>query len=211
VTCDIIRESLASYAIGTLSSTEAASVEQHLAGCGACRADVEEFAALRPLLARITADDVLGETAPVPDLASRAIAKRRGQRRRRVAMWAVAASIVAGAGTAVAVATTRPPAPTIVAATDATSHVSVNVSFSASAAGTNVSLSLHGVPSGSHCQLIAVGKDGRREATKAWTVDYTGDAKWHGTTTVPAASLAGFEIATTDGKHLVWVDAAKKS
>ena len=75
--CDHIRESLASYAIGTLSSTEAASVEQHLAGCDACRADVEEFAALRPLLARITADDVLGETAPVPDLATRAIAKRR--------------------------------------------------------------------------------------------------------------------------------------
>jgi hypothetical protein len=99
----------------------------------------------------------------------------------------------------------------VVEAVDATSHVHATVSYVPAGSGTNLWLSLDGVAAGEHCELIAVGASGRREVAATWEASYEGEAKVPGMTAIAASALTGFEVATTDGRHLVWVDAATHS
>jgi hypothetical protein len=214
MTCSAFQDDLAAYALGTLGGDDRTQVDAHLLSCADCQAQLEDFAILVPLLERTTADDVISASGPVPDLLPRTLAVLRARRRRRIWLSAAAAVVLVTGAVGTTVAVTRPDTPPsriVVQAQDATTHVSAKVSYLPSAGGTNLWLVLSGVASGEHCQLVAVGDGGKREVAATWQATYHGEAKVQGMTAFTVTSLRGFEITTTAGRHLVWVDTPKAS
>jgi len=73
--------------------------------------------------------------------------------------------------------------------------------------GTDVMVALDGVPTGTQCELVAVSRDGREEATGPWTVTYTGTFHWTGWVAMADEEIASWEVRSTDGQTLVSVPA----
>jgi hypothetical protein len=90
-----------------------------------------------------------------------------------------------------------------VSATSPVSDVSAKVVVTPTDSGTELALTLEGVAAGEHCQLVAVGRDGRREVASTWIANYEGEAVVTGNTSVTRADLRRLDITTTDGENLV--------
>lgn len=98
------------YVLGALPPEERHAFEEHLGGCGACQAEVREFAGLPGLLSRLPAGELPaaleGEPEPpspvsvLPSLL-RAAGVQRTSRRRRTLIAGIAAALVVAAGSAV--------------------------------------------------------------------------------------------------------------
>jgi anti-sigma-K factor RskA len=97
---DEMLDSVAAYALGTLTANEAQTVAEHLRTCEECR---EEYRLLRPAVtavacaAEASADKRSGGVAPSPLLKARVMKQVRGEaaRRPRPRGWAVAALLAA--------------------------------------------------------------------------------------------------------------------
>jgi len=93
VTCDVVRECAADFALGAVTGRERADLLAHLDRCQSCQALVGEYAGVADsLLDLVPEADPPGELAP-PVLAALRPAPRRGWRHRVVAL--AAAAIVA--------------------------------------------------------------------------------------------------------------------
>ncbi|MFF1375755.1 anti-sigma factor family protein [Streptomyces sp. NPDC058308] len=100
---DELHETVGAYALGILDQADATRFEEHLAGCGACRHQLEEFSGMEPMLAALAAGppgvpapaEPLG-TRPGPRLAERLADEVAGhrERRRRRGLYLVAAAAV---------------------------------------------------------------------------------------------------------------------
>ncbi|MEU6992394.1 zf-HC2 domain-containing protein [Streptomyces sp. NPDC046465] len=100
---DELHESAGAYALGILDQADATRFEEHLAGCGGCRQQLEEFSGMEPMLAALAAGspgvpapaEQLG-TRPSPRLAERLADEVAGHRehRRRRGLYLVAAAAV---------------------------------------------------------------------------------------------------------------------
>lgn len=197
---------LATYALGGLSDTEAAEVDEHVSDCATCQ---EELTDLRQVA------DRLGEIPPEfflegpPDggdlLVQRAVSRVRAERRgavtrRRVltaAVAAVAAVLLIGAGavagrqsapapTASAATSTPVPGTRTASATDASTGAGLSVDVVPAAGWVRVSARVTGVPSGQRCRLVVVGAAGQRETAGSWLV--SAQAERNG------SSLSGFAL-----------------
>lgn len=72
--------------------------------------------------------------------------------------------------------------------------------------GTEVELHLSGVPKGSHCRMLVIARDGRRDALGSWYVPYDeGYGEYRGSTMFPRGQLFSFEIVGLDGKPLLTI------
>ncbi|TDD80523.1 hypothetical protein E1293_20640 [Actinomadura darangshiensis] len=70
--------------------------------------------------------------------------------------------------------------------------------------GTEVELHLAGVPKGSHCRLLVIARDGRRDALGSWYVPYDeGYGEYRGSTMFPRGQLFSFEVVGLDGQPLL--------
>lgn len=109
MSCQRFRPELGGYVLGGLEPSEHEALEEHLAACGRCRAELEELADLPELLAEAW---TAPQRAPA-DLRHRVLAQvgRRTWRRRRVpALLAAAIGLLAAvAGGAVVAVVDRPP------------------------------------------------------------------------------------------------------
>lgn len=80
-----VRDDLGAYALGALEPDERATVERHIAGCAACRADVEDY---REALWKVA------EAGPLPtepaDLRERIVARHRSAGRSAWRSWPAA-------------------------------------------------------------------------------------------------------------------------
>ncbi|MFD4631829.1 anti-sigma factor family protein [Streptomyces sp. NPDC058284] len=109
---DALHETVGAYALGILDDAEATRFEGHLAGCGICRRQLEEFSGMEPMLAALAAGspgvpasaEPLG-TRPGPRLAERladeVAAKRERGRRRGLYLVAAAVALIVGGPLAV--------------------------------------------------------------------------------------------------------------
>ncbi|WP_165950373.1 zf-HC2 domain-containing protein [Actinomadura sp. GC306] len=72
--------------------------------------------------------------------------------------------------------------------------------------GTEVELHLSGVPKGSHCRMLVIARDGRRDALGSWYVPYDeGYGEYRGSTMFPRGQLFSFEIVGLDGQPLLTI------
>jgi hypothetical protein len=208
--CPQAEESLGALVLGALDPAARDEVEEHVRGCASCSAILGELAPLPGLLHRI--DLPSAEEAPSQDVLERAIAQARAQepaqlpRRRWKAGAAASAAAVAAGVLVVGVLVSSHPQSVTVSATSAATDVSAKVVVTPTDTGTELALTLQGVPAGEHCQLVAVGRDGSREVASTWIANYEGDAVVVGNTSETRAVLRRLEITTTDGQTLVTID-----
>jgi hypothetical protein len=221
---------LGAYSLGILDPAEQQAVDEHLAGCASCRAELAELTATMELLAAVPGDMVSADTLPTDDLVLqrtlRAMRKERTAGRMQ-RLTAVAASVVAlvavsaglgmavGRGTAPerkppgAFATTPPAGLVRKAASNATTGASVDASVTPAAGWVRLEVKVAGVAQGERCKLIAVSDSGAREVAGSWVVSEKGAVEGTavaGAAAVPLDDLAALEIVTFDGKPLVTVE-----
>ncbi|TMQ98321.1 hypothetical protein ETD83_19385 [Actinomadura soli] len=95
-----------------------------------------------------------------------------------------------------------------IAATNPKTNIKGYVLLTKKKWGTEVELHLAGVPKGSHCRLLVIARDGRRDALGSWYVPYDkGYGEYTGSTMFPRGQLFSFEIVGLDGKPLLTIPA----
>jgi hypothetical protein len=166
---------LGAHALGQLGDDERAGLEAHLEGCPDCRAEAESLAAVARLMpladpARIT------EPAPRPPaelrerietvIGAERAGKRRTRRRRHFgfAFGGVAAAAAAAVLAIVAFsgggASESPQ--TRIAFHDVPTGIEIDATLQPHAFGTEISMYVSGVRSGTLCRVFLRGTDGRR-------------------------------------------------
>ncbi|MFA1537752.1 anti-sigma factor family protein [Actinomadura monticuli] len=234
--CTDVRTSLGVYVLGALDPGERSRLEGHLERCPACRDELAGLAGLPAMLGRVEAEQLERMTGPPPELLdgllARAAERRRGwlgrlAGRRGPGGWAPLAAaaclllVVGGlfGGFVLPIgpdgATAKPPpsataSPTATAerisAANPASDIKGYVVLRKKEWGTEVELHLAGVPKGSHCRLLVIARDGRRDALGSWYVPYDeGYGEYRGSTMFPRGQLFSFEIVGLDGRPLLTI------
>ncbi|RKS71102.1 putative zinc finger protein [Actinomadura pelletieri DSM 43383] len=228
--CADVRTSLGAYVLGSLDPAERARVESHLPGCPACRDELAGLAGLPAMLGRVDEAQLAQMAGPPPELLDGLLTRAAGRRtgrltslRRRTGWAPLAAAacllLIIGAlfgglvfpsGTE---ETAAPPPPSTsvpgaerIAATNPETKIKGYVLLKQKKWGTEVELHLAGVPKGSHCRLLVVARDGRRDALGSWYVPYDkGYGAYTGSTMFPRGQLFSLEIVGLDGTPLLTI------
>ncbi|RXS88757.1 hypothetical protein EST92_00305 [Streptomyces sp. TM32] len=232
------------YALGVLDAADADRFEAHLVGCDRCAAELEQLMRLTPLMAEFKQSAPTPQTitavpgpAMLDGLLDVVTTTRRGRARRRLFLVAAAVVLIVGGplatfalkGTEAPQSPSAPPLANAVRAqyaagekvssVDPDTKVSAGVSMAAKPWGTQVVLELANVKGPLACDLVAVGKDGKRQTVTTWAVPKGGygipgsTAKWNreplyaaGGAALNRGDIDHFEINTLDGKRLAKVD-----
>jgi anti-sigma factor RsiW len=207
VTCPEAPE-LGSYVVGALSPDERRRVEQHVAGCASCAAELAELERLPALLDRVRPEDLDPvPVTPSPELFDRVAAAvqlrpARGRGRPRLWLAAAAVAVVLGAG-AGAAAWWPDDGRTWTASTG---QLRLTVTASEARDGSALDITVAGLRVGQECALVVVDREGNRHPAGEWTATRTGESSWRGWTAVAPSSLSEIVLVGDDGRALVRVD-----
>jgi hypothetical protein len=212
VTCEQAHEAMG---VALLTRTAMpAEVEAHLASCPSCRAERDELAALPRLLA-LAGPDPFDATAADPhdivpdDLTLQRLLRevRRRRQRVRLAIGAAAAAGLVLVGIPVAMLATRPTTTSSASiertATDPATGVSAAAAIKPSTEGSDLSMSVEGVPPGTWCTIQVVAKDGSWHKAASWQAEYNGSGQVTGSVPVPPAQIQRIEVRDDNGRLLL--------
>lgn len=199
--CAQWRGEIGAYIVGVLDGAGRDAVRAHLEVCGCCRAEYEDLVPVRGWLGRLTpADGVPAGARPGGAPPGPIRPRRRPARRRLLAAAAGAAAAgAAAAGIAVGVRADGPPAPAI-AAVDHATGVHGSARLRVTATGTQIELTVTGLPADRPCTLLAV-SPAHTDVAGTWNATYDGTAQITGTTAIPADRLTALLIES--GAHRV--------
>jgi hypothetical protein len=216
VTCEAALESAAAALL--TSDPLAADVEAHLATCPSCGEELSWLAPLPSLLSLLDAGDLEPTEPAGAALLDRLLAAaehERRRRRRRVSLLAVAAAVVllllvpaAVLGVQQLRHTTTSVAGNLPAqinrtATNASTGVSGMAKVWKSAWGSDLAVSISGVPSGTRCTIVVVTSDGRQQTAATWVASYQGTAQVRGNVAAPVSAIERIDIVDDSGKVLL--------
>jgi hypothetical protein len=188
--CAAWRGDIGAYIVGALSPQAGARVRRHLETCPACRTDYQDLVPVRDWLDRAAPGDRAadGQIPPRPSLEP--LHKRENQARRR---WPAAAAVcAAAAAAAIAVITARPAAP-IFHSIDRASGAHGQAQLRSTPSGTQITLTISGLPADQRCVLVAVSPAGT-DVAATWNTAYGGTAHIEGTTAIPVNQLTVLEV-----------------
>jgi Putative zinc-finger len=219
---------LAMYALGGLSAAEKAAIDEHVAGCGSCRAELAELRDISDRLGEVPPEFFLEGPPEGGDLlVQRAVGRVRAERRsaltRRRVTTAAAAAVVAialvGAGAVAGrqsapspvasgpTATSTPVAGTRAAsATDAGTGARLSAQVVPAAGWVRVSAQVSGIPAGQKCRLVVVGAAGERQVAGSWVVSEKGardGTTLNGSALVDPSQVAAVLVENFDGRRFV--------
>ena len=183
------RGEIGAYIVGALDRDAAARVRRHLRRCRACRADYTDLVPVRGWLDRLSPAD--GMPAPPGTQRFPPLKPVRAARR----WWLASGAAVAGLAVAVALAvqvTARPAGPAF-GGFDRVTGVHGLVHLHGSTTGTQIDLSVSGLPAGERCTLIAVSPAGAAVAG-TWNAAYDGTAHITGTSAIPERRLTWLRV-----------------
>ena len=222
--CAELEQSLGSFVLGSLDPVEQGVVVAHLSSCSRCSRTTFEFASMPAVLNQVDEMDL--KCAPPQDVLIRTLASARAElaaterptqvRSRTHRYWLALGVSVAAAAVIFGVSDLRSSSPELpaitahsfVSATNSSTGVSATADFLGTATGTQVTLSLNGVPPEEHCQLVVVGTDGRQEVAATWVATYAGEAQVTGTTSLSVHQIVWFNVVTVDGRTLLRISKA---
>jgi anti-sigma factor RsiW len=188
--CAVWRGDIGAYIVGALSPQAGARVRRHLEACPACRADYQDLVPVRDWLDRAAAvdGDAVSHVSGRPPLEP---LRRRGNRASR--RWPAAAAVgVAAVAAAIAIITARPAAP-VFHAFGRVSGAHGQAQLRATPGGTQISLTISGLPADQRCILIAMSRVGS-DVAGTWNTAYGGIAHVEGTSAIPLSQLTVLEI-----------------
>ncbi len=184
--CREWRESLGAYALGHLSDEERASLEAHLEGCPACRAEAAALGSVATLLPHADPERFGPAPLPPPELGKRIAAtidaERRSKRRQRRLRFGF------GFGGAAAAAAAAVLAIFVLSSGDGSGpeqHVSfrslpagvkIAAALEPQAYGTEIHMYVKGIRSGTLCQVYMRGPGGRDVSAGTFRYRWGGDA-----------------------------------
>jgi len=208
MTCREGATDLGAYVLGALDPVDRRRMEEHIQDCPACAAELQELAAVPPLLASVPLEDLQDPPpTPSPDLYERVAAAAAAERRapsrgRRWLLVAAAALVVIGAGAGITswVLGTREVTRTAVAGPV---HMSVTVADQRD--GTSLDVSVAGVPARTNCTLVVVDRDGDRHQAGQWAATYEGEAWFKGWSDVDRSDVEDVVLLGSQGQELVRV------
>ena len=178
--CRHWKEDLGAYALGHLSDEERASLEAHLEGCPACRAEADSLFAVSRLLPHADPERFGPAPQPPADLGKRIVAtiggERRSQRRRRRQHFglgfggAAAATAMAILAIFVLSSGSEGGPEQHVAFRSLPSGVQIAATLDPQAFGTEIHMYVNGISSGTLCRVYMRGPGG--EDVSAGTFRY---------------------------------------
>lgn len=227
------RSSLGAYVLGGLEPDEVREVDEHLAGCAECRAELVELEEMKEYLGEVppeafldgpptdgdlllqrTLRQVRAESAPSPVVDAPPAAPKKPAR------WlAVAAAVVVVAGaigggvligrqtvdTPVAVETT-PAGSKQVMVTDASTGTTMAATVEPRAGWSWVTVNIAGLKAGAECQMFVTDKSGKTYVAGSWVVSEKAaqeGSRFGGGVLVPIGQVRSVEIKTVQGAHVV--------
>lgn len=222
---------LGAYVLGVLDEQEVRAVEDHLAACPPCRAELAELRAVEEAMGEVPPEALLDGPPEDGDLLlqrtlRRVRAERGGQvRRRRVGLGVAAAAAVAvvlGGGFAAGRSTAPPdaqvvprttaPAPPagtrLGTATDPETGARMTVQVRPAAGWVRVNASVAGIAANEKCRLLVVARDGSRQEAGSWLVSETGEkdgTNLDGSALVAPEDVVAVEVRNFDGERIVTV------
>ena len=232
-THDDLRLSLGSYLTGGLGPTARAEIDDHLRHREACRAELVELAALPGLLARLgprqlgsqqfdhslfgarpSASNAVGaSSADPPDgllngLLAQARRIEEGSRRRLRRVWAAAAvfAVAAVVATAFAVAPTLAPVPGTsyqLRAEASSTRLAGRVTLIPKPWGTELALSLQGLPAREDCEVVVTGIHGQRATIGDWAATPDHVARVDVASDMSPSQLVSLTVQTVAGTPLL--------
>jgi anti-sigma factor RsiW len=224
---------LAGYLMEMLTPDEKQRADTHLAGCAACRDEIESLQEWSSALREIPDEMLLDGPPEDADLVlQRALRQVRqeasGGRLRRVAVLTTAAAaiiavavgggIVLGRGTAPTgtpqaqgsvSASAVPPGTQAVAAVDPRTGAHINATITPAMGWVRVSATVGGIPAGEKCRLEVVGKDGSAVLAGSWLVSPAGEANGttlNGSALIEPTQVASVRVVSTAGEQYVSVN-----
>jgi hypothetical protein len=202
VTCLDAAADLGAYVLGALEPGERRRVEEHLARCPACAAELAELEALPALLDRVDPADLTPvAVTPSPELFARMSAAALPPSRLRVrAVALVAAALLAVLGVGVTVWATSSSDQTVTATAGA---VRATVTVSQVGHGSALDVTVAGMHPFETCHLVAVARNGTRHAAGTWPASSAGDGTWRGWADVDRADLAAVVLVGDGNRELV--------
>lgn len=211
-----LRLALGSYLAGALDAATRAAVQDHLDGCETCRAELSGLAPLPGFLGKLAPGEVDPGALSLPEgllpgLIARARAietrNRLRLRRWRVLNGVLGAATAAATAAAIIVAVRAPQTPGGPAYSFrpvvSSASLAGDVTLIARPWGTQLILSLRGLPTGTSCVAVVVGRDGHADVVGDWgpTADHA--ARVEVATRLSTGSLAGVTIENAAGKPLL--------
>ncbi|TDC99204.1 zf-HC2 domain-containing protein [Nonomuraea deserti] len=256
MTCEEIRLSMGAHALGALEPDEALEIDDHLATCEACGAELVEFEGVASFLGKVSERDVELVSSPPRQVLDRLLNDRARRNRRGRVLMAVAASAAAlvvggtvwttvntashedsAAAPAVAGSSrsdqekgkpelysdskpsaSRAPVPKAseravtgrqFPGENTAEGYRATVTAVPGDGGTELSVSVDGVPAGTTARLVVVARDGRRDPAGSWDVRYQDKAVFKSTTSLPMGDIARFELVDEKDKALVRIPVRK--
>jgi hypothetical protein len=195
--CAAWRGDIGAYVVGALSPQAGAQVRGHLETCPACRADYKDLVPVRDWLELAAPPD--GESdGHVPARPPLEPLRRRASRPRW--LWP-AAAVAAAVATTIAVITAHPAAP-VFHGYDRASGAAGQAQLRATPSGTQIHLTISGLPAGQHCILVAVSPAGA-DVAGTWNTAYGGTAHVEGTSAIPKSQLTMLEIESPSHRLLL--------
>ena len=206
--CDIVQQEIA---LSLLSGSEQTpEVQAHIATCPACAAEQASLRGVAQLLPQLTLDDVITPPVPsddelLPRLLQRVAKERTRQRRtRRVAIastLALAAAVLAIAVGSLGGAFSS--ARHAIMASASANGIQATADIKPSGAGSELTLSIKGVPRGTRCILRVESTSSQQETLTIWTADYYGTATTGGRSGFAPSDIARITVSRVGGPLLL--------
>lgn len=193
-------EELGAHALGLLDPAQSRAVEEHLAGCPACRREWEELRGMVDLLDDVPPEAFLDGPPDADLMLQRTVRQIRVEaaaqrRRRRFLLTGVAAAALAVvlAGGVLVGRETAPPPPAVVAAPGAVAltgggdpGISMSATLTPASGWVRLTTSVKGIPPGERCYIVVVARDGTRQIAGSWLVSQGG---WRDGVTLDGSAL----------------------
>ncbi|PRY29530.1 anti-sigma factor family protein [Pseudosporangium ferrugineum] len=220
---------LAGYLTKSLDAEQIREIEEHLAGCDDCRAEVESLREWTMALEAVPEEMLLDGPPDDADLLlQRTLRQIRnesaGRRHRRTALVgaaaavilgvAVASGVVVGQSTAGPGTVAQPPitrsAPTTVPGTrtatgvDPDTGARITVAVAPAPGWVRIKATVSGIPRGERCRLEVVDRGGTSVLAGSWVVSEAGAADGttlDGSALVPPDQVASVRVVTESGKQ----------
>ncbi|MGC4943177.1 anti-sigma factor family protein [Kribbella sp. DT2] len=219
------RSQLGAYALGALEPDEAREVEQHLAGCAECSAELAEFEEMKEFLGEVPPEAFLDGPPTDGDLLLQRTLRAareetapatKARPRRRWLLAAAAVVVVAGAlggGVAIGrqsvdqvVAEDTPAGSKQSSATDASTGTTMATTVEPRTGWSWVVVNLTGLKAGAECEMLVTDKAGRTWTAGSWIVSEKAareGSRFGGGVLVPLEQVRSVEIRTVQGEHVV--------
>jgi anti-sigma factor RsiW len=217
------RTQLGAYALGALEPAEVAAVDEHLATCAECRAELVELTEMKDFLGEVPPEAFLEGPPEGGDLLlQRTLREVREQqvqapspkRRSRWLLVAAAVVVVAGAlgggvvlGRSTVSDDDQPVAGSKqVTTSDTTTGATMAATVEPRSGWSWVRVQVKGLKAGDQCEMIVTDKSGESWVAGSWLVSEKAaknGSAFGGGVLVPPDQVRSVEIRTVQGKHVV--------